>query len=69
MSESGHAESMSHRRPGKGRYSKLEREQRWVARGVPDEAELTAEILDRYIVGTTLRLRRVSLAGGSSDIP
>jgi hypothetical protein len=44
--------------PGEGRYAHLEREQRWVARGVPPNARRAASILDRYITGTRLRLRR-----------
>jgi len=45
-------------RPGEGRYAHLEREQRWIAAGVPPEARRAASIIDRYIRGTRLRLRR-----------
>lgn len=50
---------MTDRRPGRGRYARVEREQRWTLVGVPADAKPSAEILDRYIVGTTLRLRRI----------
>jgi CYTH domain-containing protein len=45
------------RRAGEGRYAHVEREQRWIASGVPPGAERWAEIVDRYIPGTRLRLR------------
>ena len=51
------------RRPGQGRYAHVEREQRWIAASVPADAVRTASILDRYIVGTRLRLRRVATPG------
>jgi len=47
------------RRPGEGRYARIEREQRWIAARVPGDAWRTAEILDRYICATRLRLRRM----------
>lgn len=49
---------MAGRAPGEGRYAHLEREQRWIARGVPPDAGHPASIVDRYISGTRLRLRR-----------
>lgn len=45
------------RRAGEGRYAHVEREQRWIASGVPPAAQRWAEIVDRYIHGTRLRLR------------
>ena len=45
------------RRAGEGRYAYFEREQRWIASGVPPAAEYWAEIADRYIRDTRLRLR------------
>ncbi len=45
------------RRAGEGRYAHVEREQRWIAFGVPPDAQRWAEIVDRYITGTRLRLR------------
>lgn len=45
------------RRAGEGRYAHFEREQRWIASGVPPAAQRWAEIVDRYICGTRLRLR------------
>lgn len=45
------------RRAGEGRYAHVEREQRWIASGVPPDAQRWAEIVDRYIRGTRLRLR------------
>ncbi len=50
---------MNDRQPGDGRYSKVEREQRWTLTRVPTDAQPACEILDRYIIGTNLRLRRV----------
>lgn len=52
---------MSERSPGEGRYAYLEREQRWLLAAVPDQARYRSEILDRYLQGTRLRLRRVTL--------
>lgn len=51
---------MNNRVPGEGRYARLEREQRWRIGSVPTEARRAVLILDRYIVGSRLRLRRVS---------
>src|SRR4051794_37079203 len=45
------------RRAGEGRYAHVQREQRWIASGVPPDAGRWAEIVDRYILGTRLRLR------------
>ena len=50
---------MTDRHPGHGRYAHIEREQRWLLVRVPEDAEHQAEIIDRYIVGTRMRLRRV----------
>jgi CYTH domain-containing protein len=49
---------MAGRAPGEGRYAHLEREQRWIARAVPPDAGRPVSIVDRYISGTRLRLRR-----------
>ncbi len=53
---------MIERSPGEGRYAHLEREQRWIVAGVPADARWRCEILDRYIVGSRLRLRRARTA-------
>jgi CYTH domain-containing protein len=50
---------MPSRAPGEGRYSQVEREQRWVLRELPEERHDPVEILDRYLTGTRLRLRRL----------
>lgn len=50
---------MERRRPGHGRYAHPEREQRWLLADVPAEATPWAEITDRYLTGTNLRVRRV----------
>ncbi len=55
---------MTDRRPGHGRYAHIEREQRWLLPTVPAGAEPLAEIIDRYIVGTRMRLRRVVAGDG-----
>ncbi|MFP3902173.1 MAG: hypothetical protein ACLFXM_15065 [Acidimicrobiia bacterium] len=51
-------------RPGEGRYAHIEREQRWIASRLPADARHAAEIVDRYIDGTRLRLRRMERADG-----
>ena len=42
-----------------GRYAKVEREQRWTVAYLPADVRRAAEILDRYILDTCLRRRRV----------
>jgi CYTH domain-containing protein len=42
------------------RYARTEREQRWLLRSIPKGARGPVEIADRYLTGTTLRLRTVS---------
>jgi hypothetical protein len=54
---------MGERQPGGGRYARVEREHRWVLSGLAPEAVRSALIHDRYIDGTTLRLRRVERDG------
>jgi CYTH domain-containing protein len=49
----------SERSPGQGRYAQVERELRWLLTHVPAEAHDPVEIVDRYIEGSRLRLRRV----------
>lgn len=56
---------MTSRRPGEGRYSQLEREQRWQLRTVPANATNKRLIIDHYIVDTTLRLRMVEEPEGA----
>ncbi len=55
---------MERRRPGHGRYAHPEREQRWLLAEVPADAVPWAEIVDRYLAGTNLRVRRVEGADG-----
>lgn len=55
---------MDDRPPGEGRYAKVEREQRWTVDQLPADARPAGEILDRYIIGTSLRLRRVETEQG-----
>jgi CYTH domain-containing protein len=51
---------MIDRAPGQGRYARLEREQRWVLRERPaDVLGPPVSIVDLYLAGTTLRLRRM----------
>ena len=52
------------RRPGNGRYAHPEREQRWLLDEVPDGVDPWAEITDRYLDGTSLRVRRVEGVDG-----
>ena len=42
------------------RYARAEREQRWLLRSVPKGARGPVEIVDRYLTGTTLRVRQVT---------
>ncbi|HVB01185.1 MAG TPA: hypothetical protein VNE42_07980 [Acidimicrobiales bacterium] len=50
---------MTSRIAGEGRYSKLEREQRWVLDAVPAGTTNEKTITDDYLVGTRLRLRKI----------
>jgi CYTH domain-containing protein len=52
------------RRPGEGRYARLEREQRWQLATVPAGAAGLARIRDRYLEGTRLRLRHIESEHG-----
>ena len=56
--------TMPDRRPGEGRYAKLEREQRWLVPTVPERAGRGIVIEDRYVTGTRLRLRRAEGTSG-----
>ena len=48
---------MTNRRPGEGRYARVEREQRWLLDGLPSGLTNERVIVDHYWKGTTLRLR------------
>lgn len=54
-----------HRTPGQGRYAHSEREQRWLLPGPPPGMVAPAPIVDHYLVGTRLRLRRVETGSGT----
>jgi len=54
-----------HRTPGQGRYAHREREQRWLLPGPPPGLVDPARIVDHYLVGTRLRLRRVETGSGT----
>lgn len=56
---------MQQRTPGAGAYARLEREQRWLLSGLPDDVIDPVEIHDRYLTGSTLRLRRMRSASGT----
>jgi len=47
------------------KYAVVERERRYRVRRLPDGVSSTSEILDRYVVGTRLRLREVRADDGS----
>lgn len=51
------------RTPGAGRYARPERERRFLVRELPQTLDVPWEIEDRYIDGTTLRLRRLIADG------
>jgi hypothetical protein len=55
-----------HRTAGEGRYAQVEREQRWLLRQLPDGLTEAASIVDRYLVGTRLRLRSVTAGGAAT---
>lgn len=48
------------RQPGEGRYSHVEREQRWLLAEIPIGATEPRQIVDGYISGTSLRLRKIT---------
>lgn len=50
---------MTVRIAGEGRYAHVEREQRWVASEIPPQARHPIAIVDVYLTGTRLRLRRM----------
>ncbi len=57
---------MADRTPGEGKYAQVEREQRWLVLAVPGDAERVASIHDRYIHGTSLRLRQTETGNGTT---
>ena len=48
------------RAPGRGRYARSEREARFLLAAVPPDAGAPRHIEDIYLIGTTLRVRRVT---------
>lgn len=48
------------RLPGEGRYAQVEREQRWLLPRLPDGLVDPTSIVDVYLTGTRLRLRKVT---------
>ncbi|MGA8045997.1 MAG: hypothetical protein WCA30_06985 [Dermatophilaceae bacterium] len=46
------------------KYAVVERERRYLVRAVPDGVVARVEIVDRYVIGTRLRLREVRSADG-----
>jgi CYTH domain-containing protein len=48
------------REPGSGSYARVEREWRWLLPRVPSGVSDAVTIRDRYLLGTTMRLRHVS---------
>ncbi|HET7311896.1 MAG TPA: hypothetical protein VFJ17_11285 [Mycobacteriales bacterium] len=52
------------REPGTGAYARTEREWRWLLPALPADAAHAVDIEDRYLAGTTLRLRRMHGADG-----
>jgi len=55
---------VTNREPGVGRYAQPEREQRWLLARRPDDLRRPVAIVDRYIAGTRLRLRRMQSSAG-----
>jgi CYTH domain-containing protein len=60
-----HTAYVLQRTPGAGPYARLEREQRWVLSGLPDDVVDPVDIQDHYLTGSTLRLRRMSSGAGT----
>ena len=54
------------REPGSGAYSRIEREWRWLLPQVPSGVGDPVTVTDRYLVGTTLRLRHMQ--GDAGDV-
>lgn len=48
------------------KYAVVERERRYLLAGLPSGVDSTAEIVDRYVVGTRLRLREVRHDDGTT---
>jgi CYTH domain-containing protein len=59
-----HNEPVTLRAAGQGRYAYPEREQRWVLSQLPDGRRDPVAIIDHYIDGTRLRLRRLTEDAG-----
>ncbi len=55
---------MTDRRPGLGRYAKLEREQRWLLTQLPPNLTEERAIVDHYWNNTSLRLRLIEDRAG-----
>ncbi|MHB8378822.1 MAG: hypothetical protein ACYDB2_02750 [Acidimicrobiales bacterium] len=53
---------MTSRSAGEGRYAVLEREQRWILDAVPTGITDERTVTDHYLIGTTLRLRKLQSA-------
>ena len=62
--------SVTIRRMPSSKYARVEVERRFLLGGVPEGAEVLAvhEIDDRYLDGTRLRLRRMALVGGPTQL-
>jgi CYTH domain-containing protein len=62
--------SVTIRRMPSSKYARVEVERRFLLAGVPEGAEILAvhEIDDRYLDGTRLRLRRMALVGGPTQL-
>jgi CYTH domain-containing protein len=56
------------RTPGAGPYARLEREQRWLLSRLPDDVVDPVAIHDRYLTGSTLRLRRMRTGSGPGTV-
>jgi CYTH domain-containing protein len=50
--------------PGQGRYAHVERERRFLLAVLPDGLSEPRSIVDRHVLGTHLRLRKVTTPGG-----
>jgi hypothetical protein len=56
------------RTAGQGRYAQVEREQRWILPTLPDDLADPVSIVDLYIRGTRLRLRRMETIAVNPEV-
>src|SRR5580658_3853384 len=63
-----HNVAVINRTAGQGRYAQVEREQRWILPTRPDDLADPVSIVDLYIHGTRLRLRRMETIAVNPEV-